>query len=103
MSTVSLEFLNQRKFLQDIKFQTIIGEENFEDEKKYMFDAAPDHVLYEKALELVQSENKESYFLAMQTISSHTPYDTPYGKGREESFQYVDRNIYAFYQKLKKY
>jgi phosphoglycerol transferase MdoB-like AlkP superfamily enzyme len=67
--------------LEDIKFQNIIGEEYFEDEEKYMFDAAPDHVLYDKALQTIESHTgAQPYFLAMQTISSHVPYDTPFGK-----------------------
>jgi len=34
-------------------------------------------------------------------VSSHRPYNTPYGKSEEDMFTYVDRNMYAFYLKLK--
>lgn len=101
LSTVTLEFLNQRDFIKWLHFQNIIGEEAFKKEKKYVFDAAPDHVLYNKALELVESWNTQPFFLAMQTVSSHKPYDTPLWTSKEQMFKYVDRNIYAFYQKLK--
>lgn len=104
LSSVTLDFLNEKKFLSGLQFKTIIGEEAFKNEKKYVFDAAPDHVLYNKALNLVQTYQTGSnpYFLAMQTISSHRPYDTPYGSNTDEMFKYVDRSLYAFYQKLKK-
>jgi phosphoglycerol transferase MdoB-like AlkP superfamily enzyme len=55
LSTVTLDFLEQRDFLNEMKFQNIIGEEAFKNEKKYVFDAAPDHVLYNKALQLITS------------------------------------------------
>lgn len=103
LSTVTLDFLNQKDFVQSMQFQSIIGEENFKDEKKYVFDAAPDHVLYEKALEIAQSWSVERpIFLVMQTISSHKPYNTPLGVSKENMYKYVDRNLYAFYTKLKK-
>jgi len=50
-----LDFLDQRDFLKSVKFQTIIGEEVFKKEKKYVFDAAPDNVLYDKALQIIAS------------------------------------------------
>lgn len=40
--------------------------------------------------------NKEPYFIAIQTISSHKPYNTPYGKDTDSMFSYVDKSIYAF-------
>lgn len=102
LSTVTLDFLDQRDFLKSLKFTTIIWEEAFKEEKKYVFDAAPDNVLYNKALQIVASwDQKKPFFLAMQTVSSHRPYNTPYGKSQEDMFTYVDRNMYAFYQKLK--
>ena len=55
LSTVPLSFLNQRDFIKGMQFQNIVGEEYFKDEEKYVFGAAPDHVLYDKALQLVQS------------------------------------------------
>jgi len=102
LSTVTLDFLNQRDFIKSVKFQHIIGEEAFKEEKKYVFDAAPDNVLYNKALQVIASwDAKKPFFLAMQTVSSHRPYNTPYGKSEEDMFTYVDRNMYAFYLKLK--
>lgn len=101
VSAVSLDFLNQRSFLDTIGFQTIIGEEAFEDKKKYVFDSAPDHDLYNKTLDIIQ-EQTWLYFLALQTISFHKPYDTPYGKTEKEALQYADKSLYYFYLQLKK-
>ena len=101
LSTVSLEFLDQRNFLKRAGYQTIIGEEAFEDRKKYTFDAAPDKDLYDKALEIVK-EQKSPFFLTLQTISSHTPYNTPYGRTAEAMYRYEDETFSEFYQELKK-
>lgn len=104
LSTVTLDFLNQKNFLSGVRYQTIVGEESFKNKKKYVFNAAPDLDLYNKALEIISwyNQNNTKYFLTMQTISSHRPYDTPYGQSTEAMFSYVDRSLYSFYQKLKK-
>ena len=103
LSTVTLDFLNQRNFIEKMWFQNIIDEKYFKKNSKYVFDAAPDHVLYEAAEKVIENSqnSKEPLFLVMQTISNHRPYDTPLWTTKEEMFKYVDRNIYAFYQKLK--
>lgn len=100
ISTVTLDFLNQKAFISWLQYQKIIGEEAFRKEKKYVFNAAPDQVLYNKALEVI-SWTKAPYFLTLQSVSSHRPYDTPYGQDTEQMFSYVDKSIYTFYQKLK--
>lgn len=58
LSTAPLSFLHQRQFLQGTSFSTIIGEEAFNDEIKYVFDAAPDASLYAKALSLIHNTQK---------------------------------------------
>lgn len=78
VSTVPLSFLNQRKFLSGMNFSTIIGEEAFINQPKYVFDAAPDSALYDKALSVIRAQKGgKPLFLAMQTISSHKPYRSP--------------------------
>lgn len=100
ISTVTLDFLNQKEFLSGLHYQNIIWEEAFKKEKKYVFNAAPDQSLYNKALEVV-SWTKAPYFLTLQSVSSHRPYDTPYWQNTAQMFSYVDKSLYAFYQKLK--
>ena len=101
ISSVDLWFLNQRDFLANVWFTHIIGEEKFVNEKKYVFDAAPDHVLYNKTLETVKQQ-KKPFFIALQTISFHKPYDTPYGKNQKDALRYADKSLFYFYLQLKK-
>ncbi|MCF7834515.1 sulfatase-like hydrolase/transferase [Candidatus Gracilibacteria bacterium] len=101
LSSAGLGFLDQRGYLLGLNFQEVIGEELFKDKKKYTFDSAPDYYLYEEAIKTVSNQTG-NFFLGLQTISSHTPYYTPYGDSSQDMFQYVDRNLYAFYQKLKR-
>lgn len=100
LSTVTLDFLNQKQFLSGLQYQEIIWEEVFKKEKKYVFNAAPDHVLYNKAIEII-SWSKQPIFLTLQSVSSHIPYDTPYWGNKTQMFSYIDKSLYAFYQKLK--
>lgn len=100
LSTATLEFLDQRDFLKNVGYQTIIWEEAFEDKPKYTFDAAPDEDLYEKAIEVVQAQTW-NFFLTLQTISSHTPYNTPYGHSAEGMYRYEDETFSKFYENLK--
>lgn len=101
VSAVDLWFLDQRDFLSQAGFTTIIGEEAFATKKKYVFDAAPDMDLYTKTLETI-SQQKQPYFLALQTISSHKPYETPYGNSQADAIKYSDKSLYYFYVQLKK-
>lgn len=105
ISSVSLDFLEQKKFLINMGFQDIIGSEAFEKEKKYTFNAAPDQFLYKKTLEeinkLWEKKEKAPFFIALQTISSHKPYDTPYWNEEEDAFKYADIQLFKFYLNLK--
>lgn len=38
----------------------------------------------------------------MQTISTHTPWNTPYGKKEQNSWKYADDQIGDFYEQLRK-
>ena len=100
VSTADLSFLNQREFLSWAWFQKIIWEENFKKNKKYTFDAAPDKDLYDRVIEEVQNQTWK-YFIWLQTISYHKPYDTPKWKTAESALQYSDEELYKFYKKLE--
>lgn len=100
ISAASLNFLKQRDFLSWVWFQKIIGEEEFEDKKTYTFESAPDWELYNRVLEEVQSQTWK-YFIWLQTISFHKPYDTPLWKTEELALQYSDEELYKFYQSLQ--
>ena len=100
ISAASLNFLNQIDFLSWVWFQKIIWEEEFQSDKKYTFDAAPDGDLYDRALQEVQAQTWK-YFIWLQTISFHKPYNTPYWKTEELALKYSDDELYRFYQNLK--
>ena len=100
VSAASLNFLKQREFLSWVGFQKIIWEEEFEKNKKYTFESAPDGELYDRVLQEVQAQTWK-YFIWLQTISFHKPYDTPLWKTEELALQYSDEELYRFYQWLK--
>jgi glycerophosphoryl diester phosphodiesterase len=101
LSTASLQFLNEGSYLSGIWFTTILWEELFRNQAKYVFDAAPDQVLFKQALTTIKQQTKP-YFLTLQTISFHKPYASPYGKSESSSLRYSDKMLYYFYQQLKK-
>ena len=100
ISAASLDFLNQRVFLSWAWFQTIIWEEAFAGSKMYAFESAPDGDLYDRVLEEVQSQTGK-YFIWLQTISFHKPYNTPEGKTEYAALKYADEELYKFYQELQ--
>ena len=101
ISAVDVDFLGQKEFLSGVGFTQIIGEEAFEKEEKYVFDAAADHSLYNKTLQTMQ-EQTGAYFIVLQSISFHKPYNTPYGKTEASALRYADKSLYYFYLQLKK-
>ncbi|MCX6822470.1 MAG: sulfatase-like hydrolase/transferase [candidate division SR1 bacterium] len=101
LSTATLGFLNERDFISSVGFSSIEGEETFRNQPKYVFDAAPDQVLFKQALTTI-AQQKKPYLLALQTISFHKPYNTPYGKTEASALRYSDKMLYYFYQQLKK-
>ena len=101
LSTASLKFLNEWSYLSGIGFGTVEWEELFVNQPKYVFDAAPDQVLFKQALATVKQQTNP-YFLALQTISFHKPYNTPYGNSESSAIRYSDKMLYYFYQQLKK-
>jgi len=100
ISAVSLNFLKQRDFLSWAWFQKILWEEEFENNKKYTFESAPDGDLYDRVLQEVQAQTWK-YFIWLQTISFHKPYNTPLWKTEELALQYSDEELYRFYQWLQ--
>jgi hypothetical protein len=99
ISAAKLSFLNERSYLDERWFQEIIWEEEFEKNKKYTFSAAPDWDLYEKVLEVIKNQ-KQKYFIWLNTISFHTPYLCPYWDTEKECLKYSDEKLYDFYTSL---
>lgn len=101
ISTAFLSFINQRTFIKEAWFKKIIWEEAFEDKEHYTFSSAPDEYLYKTALNEV-SKQRWKYFMVMQTISFHKPYETPYWETEELALKYSEDKLYDFYIELKK-
>ena len=101
ISAAWLKFLQQRSFLSWAWFQKIIWEEEFENNKKYTFESAPDGDLYDRVLQEVQAQTWK-YFIWLQTISFHKPYDVPYWKSEKLALKYADDELYRFYESLQK-
>jgi len=99
-STVSLDFLDQRSYIEKVWFDAIWGEEQFTQAPKYVFDAAPDSYLYEKILTQLQTTTDPVFFVA-QNVSSHHPYNTPYGRDFASAMRYSDDAFADFYAKLQ--
>ena len=93
--------MNQREFLSWAWFQKIIWEEEFSKNKTYTFESAPDGDLYDRVLEEVQSQTWK-YFIWLQTISFHKPYNTPMWKTEALALKYSDEELFRFYQWLQK-
>ncbi len=101
ISTASLNFLKQRDFLSWAWFQKIIWEEEFAGSEIYTFDSAPDRDLYDRVLQEVQIQTWK-YFIGLQTISFHKPYNTPLWKTEDLALRYSDEELFRFYQWLQK-
>lgn len=102
VSTAPLSFLNQREFLKETGFSKIVGEEAFAGTQQYVFNAAPDKALYDKALQIVRNKDQQKpLFLSLQTISSHKPYNSPDGTSERAAFAYSDAQLLSFYEQLK--
>lgn len=99
ISAASLAFLEQREFLKLAWFQKIIWEEEFKNKKKYAFDAASDGDLFERTLEEIKNQTWK-YFIWLQTISFHKPYNSPIWKTEKLALQYSDGELYKFYESL---
>jgi len=102
ISTVTLDFLNQGDFIKEVGFKHIISDEVFKNKKTYVFGAAPDKDLYDEILKQVKknSQTSQPFFIWSQTISLHTPFETPYGKSEDDALKYVDRAFSNFYESL---
>ena len=100
ISAAWLKFLQQRSFLSWAGFQKIIWEEEFENNKKYTFESAPDGDLYDRVLKEIKAQTWK-YFIGLQTISFHKPYDVPYWKSEKLAIKYADDELYRFYESLQ--
>jgi len=101
-STAPLDFLDQEGFLRRMWFDDIVGPDAFPEWPTYTFDAQPDTVLFDKILADLPSRvaNDDPQLLVAQTISTHLPFNTPYGNTWEDVARYADDAFGNFYDGL---
>jgi phosphoglycerol transferase MdoB-like AlkP superfamily enzyme len=106
-------FDNMRGFLLSNGYDKVFGKEDFNNKlTKYTWGYC-DEDLYDKALELIDIENKtkKPFFLTLLTLSSHEPFKYPQNKvepykkaklnGFANSIKYSDYALGKFVQTLK--
>lgn len=132
LTTGILGFTAKNSFLPNVGFNFVEGSESpyYDDmERLVMFTAAHDGGLYARALDKIgysipqslrdliiwkkegdvrplpheKSPAKAPYFMAIETVSTHTPYQVPYKDENSKGavFKYADKALYEFYEALK--
>lgn len=105
LTTGPLSFLDKGTLLENLGFQLVRGNEEVERFKKggiHVFNAPPDHILYESAVEHI-SEMDKPYLLTLETVTSHLPYRDPFKKSNDAAtvLAYVDKALYEFHVALQ--
>lgn len=97
----SLDFLGLRSFLNNLKFNEMIGrEEAFYTQKTYSMNGVADDTLYEFIEDGLENRDKP-YFLSITSLSTHIPFICPDGSGEKVSYTYSAEAFGRFYKKLK--
>jgi lipoteichoic acid synthase len=48
-----------------------------------------------------KSTLNQPFFINIQTISTHTPWNTPYGRTEQDAWRYADDSLSDFYNQLR--
>jgi phosphoglycerol transferase MdoB-like AlkP superfamily enzyme len=103
-----LEFANIKSYLINIGFNKLISKYSFPTDERTTSWGVHDQYVFNRFYENVQQE-KEPFFAALFTLSSHEPYDVPFSKFRSSdetskfrnSIAYTDSCIGVFMHQLK--
>jgi len=103
-----LEFANIKSYLINIGFNKLISKYSFPTDERTTSWGVHDQYVFNRFYENVQQE-KEPFFAALFTLSSHEPYDVPFSKFRvsdetskfRNSIAYTDSCIGVFMHQLK--
>jgi hypothetical protein len=99
--TYTLDFLNLRAYLKAAGFNEYYGQNEHFGNTDYVFGAQPDAVLYDDIISRLKSKRSKPLFLMATTISTHMPYNTPYGKDLESAYHYADDALSEFITNLE--
>lgn len=105
LTSADLEFGNTGVWARSIGFDYVEGHEHadYAAWPRFHFQAAPDEALYQRAIDRIRQAKKQPLLLFIKTVSTHHPYVNPEnGKQSEaEAFQYADKQLGRFYQRLQ--
>ena len=105
LTTADLEFSNTRNWGMSIGFDYMEGQEHpyYENWDRFHFNAAPDEALYDRILNRIELNSQPNFFMFIKTVSTHHPFINPenHNRSEAETFQYADKQIGLFYDKLK--
>lgn len=97
-------FFNMRDYLSASGHQEILDIHSFPDSEKTTKWGVPDHLLFKRALRELNTVRNAPHYTFLLTQSSHTPFDVPYHKLKDEklnAFAYTDEAIGNFLNELK--
>lgn len=100
-------FTNMKAYLVNSGFSRIISDKDFPLKDRMSKWGAPDHLVFNRALEDMERRSGDTpLFAVIQTSSSHEPFDVPYhnprfaGSERLNAFAYVDSCATAFTDRI---
>lgn len=98
------DFTNMRSYLMACGIDNIISDKDFSVSERLSKWGALDHVVFKRLATDLKGEQKEPFFKALQTSSSHEPFDVPYHKHKDlylNSVAYTDSCLGAFIDEFK--
>lgn len=105
-----LNFANLYNFLNTLSFDTIIGQQSFDNESNASDWGVPDHIVAKKAIEIINQQS-EPFFSNWLLLSSHAPFDVPipnpFTGGKDvpskykSSVMYSDSALRSFFDSAK--
>ncbi|RVU32661.1 LTA synthase family protein [Neptunomonas marina] len=102
----NLKFSHKGKWLNHIGFDQVDGHDlplfTNSGQRRLHFDAVPDALLYEAALQHARSAD-QPYFMVLENVSTHHPYIQPetLERSQELVFRYMDNTVANFYEALE--
>lgn len=98
------DFTNMRSYLMACGIDNIISDKDFPVSERLSKWGALDHVVFKRLATDLKGEQKEPFFKALQTSSSHEPFDVPYHKHKDlylNSVAYTDSCLGALIDEFK--
>lgn len=99
-------FTNMLAYLRAGGFSTVVSDKDFPMSMRASKWGAPDHAVFERALNDARTAGAAPRFSVVQTSSSHEPFDVPYDNprlapGPKRAFAYTDSCLGAFVDSLR--